>query len=99
MGWNYGCTAYVQLKCEWSRKKSAIRLGGSLYTDIVGPTRRVGADFSYSYHAKLSNKVKLSFGLSAGILQFAVDGSKITLHDPVDLVISNGYQSVILPDF
>ncbi|HEY6159811.1 MAG TPA: type IX secretion system membrane protein PorP/SprF [Bacteroidia bacterium] len=80
-------------------KRKNIGLGGYLFTDIVGPTRRIGVDFTYAYHAKLSDNIKLSLGLSAGILQFAVDGSKITLHDPVDLVISNGYQSVLLPDF
>ena len=79
-------------------KKKHIGLGGYLFTDIVGPTRRIGCDFSYAYHAKLNDKIKLSLGLSAGLLQFAVDGSKITLHDPVDLVISNGYQSVLIPD-
>jgi type IX secretion system PorP/SprF family membrane protein len=80
-------------------KRKHIGLGGYLFTDIVGPTRRIGCDFTYAYHAQLNDNVKLSLGLSAGILQFAVDGSKITLHDPVDLVISNGYQSVLLPDF
>lgn len=80
-------------------KREHIGVGGYLFTDIVGPTRRIGADFTYAYHAKLTEKMKLSFGLSAGVLQFAVDGSKITLHDPIDLVISNGYQSVLLPDF
>jgi type IX secretion system PorP/SprF family membrane protein len=79
-------------------KRKHVGLGGYLFTDIVGPTRRIGFDFTYAYHAKLNDKIKLSFGLSAGLLQFAVDGSKITLHDPVDLVISNGYQSVLLPD-
>ena len=79
-------------------KKKHIGLGGYLFTDIVGPTRRIGVDFSYAYHAQINDNIKLSLGLSAGLLQFAVDGSKITLHDPVDLVISNGYQSVLLPD-
>src|SRR5438105_8960872 len=27
-------------------KRAHIGLGGNLYTDIVGPTRRIGADFS-----------------------------------------------------
>ena len=80
-------------------KNLKVGLGGYLFTDIVGPTRRIGVNGTYAYHVKLNDKMKLSLGLSAGLLQFAVDGSKITLHDPVDLIISSGYQSVLLPDF
>ncbi|HTL81102.1 MAG TPA: type IX secretion system membrane protein PorP/SprF [Bacteroidia bacterium] len=74
-------------------------VGGQLFTDIVGPTRRTGFYGSYAYHAPLNDKMKLSFGLSAGILQFMVDGQKINLHDAGDLVITNSLQSVIMPDF
>lgn len=74
-------------------------LGGQVYTDIVGPTRRTGFSLSYAYHMKMSAKVKLSLGLSAGMVQFMVDGSKVALRDPGDLVIVNGIQSVISPDF
>ena len=74
-------------------------LGGQLFTDIVGPTRRTGLYFSYAYHLKVSENIKVSFGINAGILQFMVDGSKITLHDPQDAIISGGIQSKILPDF
>jgi type IX secretion system PorP/SprF family membrane protein len=80
-------------------KNLKMGLGGQLFTDIVGPTRRTGFYLSYAYHLKLNQKVKLSMGLNAGILQFMVDGSKITLHDPSDNVISNGVQSVLMPDF
>ena len=74
-------------------------IGGTLYTDIVGPTRRIGFNMAYAYHLKINDTYKLSFGISAGMLQWAVDGSKITLHDPGDNVMSNAYQSVIVPDF
>ncbi len=80
-------------------KNLKMGLGGLLFTDIVGPTRRTGFYMSYAYHLKVSEKIKVSLGLSAGLLQFKVDGSKITLRDPSDLVISNGVQSVIMPDF
>ncbi len=80
-------------------KNQNVGLGGLLFTDIVGPTRRTGLYLSYAYHLKLSQKVRLSLGLSGGILQFMVDGSKITLHDPHDNVISSGVESVLIPDF
>ncbi|MES2394680.1 MAG: type IX secretion system membrane protein PorP/SprF [Bacteroidota bacterium] len=80
-------------------KSLNVGLGGILFTDIVGPTRRTGFYLSYAYHIKVAEKVKVSFGLSGGVLQFMVDASKITLRDPTDQVISNGLQSVIAPDF
>ncbi len=80
-------------------KNLKMGLGGILFTDIVGPTRRTGFYLSYAYHLKVAEKVKVSLGISAGLLQFMVDGSKITLRDPADLVISSGVQSVLVPDF
>lgn len=74
-------------------------VGGQLFTDNVGPTRRTGFYLSYAYHAPLTEKLKLSMGISAGILQFMIDGHKINLHDPGDLVITNSVQSVLTPDF
>ncbi len=80
-------------------KSLNVGLGGLLFTDIVGPTRRTGLYLSYSYHLKVSENIRVSLGLNAGILQFMVDASKITLRDPSDNVISNGVQSVLMPDF
>ena len=74
-------------------------VGGQLFTDIVGPTRRTGFYMSYAYHAPLKDNLTLSFGVNAGILQFMVDGQKITLHDPGDLTLVNALQTVLVPDF
>lgn len=74
-------------------------VGGQLFTDIVGPTRRTGFYMSYAYHTPLKENLTLSFGVNAGILQFMVDAQKITLHDPGDLILTNNLQSVLLPDF
>ena len=52
-------------------------LGGFLYTDNVGPTRRTGAQFSYAYHLRLTERVKLSMSVAFGMQQFLIDGSKI----------------------
>ena len=79
-------------------KNLKMGLGGYLFTDIVGPTRRTGFNLSYAYHLKVNESLKLSLGLSAGILQFMIDGSKITLRDPDDVILTNNVQSVIVPD-
>ncbi|MGZ3904218.1 MAG: PorP/SprF family type IX secretion system membrane protein [Bacteroidia bacterium] len=79
-------------------KNLKMGIGGNIFTDIVGPTRRTGFNMAYAYHIKLSSTYKLSFGLNAGVLQYSVDGSKITAHDQGDPIMSPNYQSALAPD-
>lgn len=79
-------------------KNRKMGFGGYLFTDHVGPTRRTGINISYAYHLKISESLKLGLGLSAGLLQFMIDGSKITLRDEDDAIITNGVQSELKPD-
>ena len=73
-------------------------IGGYIFTDHVGPTRRTGVQFSYAYHFRITDDLKLSFALSAGMLQFLIDGSKIDFHDPNDPVIDDQLRGGIKPD-
>lgn len=73
-------------------------VGGYLFTDIVGPTRRTGFQLSYAYHLHLTEDVKLSLSVSAGLLQFLIDGSKIQFHDPNDPVMDDQLRGDLLPD-
>lgn len=74
-------------------------LGMNLFTDIVGPTRRVGLNFSYAYHIKLNKETKMSLALSAGVLQWGIDGHKLVLHDSGDESLLTQYQTTYVPDF
>lgn len=79
-------------------KTKDIGYGGYVYSDVTGPTSRTGAMLSYSYIFKVNNNIKISTGLSAGILQFKIDGSKITLHDAGDASLSDGIYTDYIPD-
>ena len=79
-------------------KNRKMGFGGYVFTDNVGPTRRTGFNASYAYHLKLNSKLKLGLGLNFGVLQFMIDGSKITLRDADDDIITNGVQSTLVPD-
>jgi type IX secretion system PorP/SprF family membrane protein len=79
-------------------KAKNMGVGGYLFSDVTGPTRRAGISGSYAYHITLTEKIKVSLALSAGVMQFAVDASKLTLDNPGDYVFYNGYQSKIVPD-
>jgi type IX secretion system PorP/SprF family membrane protein len=76
-----------------------IGIGTYVFTDITGPTRRTGFTSSYSYHMQLNKNLNLSLGLSAGILQFAVDGQSIALESSGDQALVNQFTSAIVPDF
>jgi len=89
----YILTAHGPLKAK------NMGVGMHLFTDIVGPTRRVGLNFSYAYHIKLNKETKMSLGLSAGVLQWGIDGHKLILHDAGDDNLLVQYQTVYVPDF
>lgn len=80
-------------------KSKNMGLGMHLFTDIVGPTRRTGLNFSYAYHLKLNEDLRLSMGLSAGILQWGIDGSKLILREEGDESLLTTYQTTYVPDF
>lgn len=79
-------------------KSRKVGIGGYIFTDVTGPTKRSGFYASYSYILKLSEEAKLSMSMSLGLLQYSVDGSQIQLEDPNDIALSNALQSAILPD-
>jgi type IX secretion system PorP/SprF family membrane protein len=73
-------------------------VGGYLYTDIVGPTRRTGVQFSYAYHLQFTEDLKLALALSGGMVQFLIDGSKIQLRDAGDPAMDDQLRGGLLPD-
>lgn len=80
-------------------KNQNMGIGGVLYTDITGPTRRIGLNISYAYHLKVADNTRLAFGLAGGLQQFAVDASKIKLRDKVDPHMGTQILSTVVPDF
>ena len=79
-------------------KTENMGVGGYLFTDVTGPTSRFGVYGSYAYHIQLNETMKLSMGLFGGIMQYNIDGSKITLVDKTDPLGSTGIESILIPD-
>lgn len=73
-------------------------LGGYIFTDNVGPSRRTGMQVSYAYHLKINDKIKLGMGLSFGMLQFLIDGSKIQFHDADEPLMDDQLRGSLMPD-
>jgi type IX secretion system PorP/SprF family membrane protein len=79
-------------------KNEKMGIGGLVYTDIVGPTRRLGFQASYSYHLQLSETIKMSMAVSFGFNQWLLDADKITTVDANDPFFSNGLIKTFSPD-
>jgi len=72
--------------------------GGYLINDVTGPTSHTGLYGSYAYNIALQNDIRLSMGLSFGILQNKVDGTKITLFEPNDEALKESVYASVTPD-
>ena len=72
--------------------------GGSLFTDVAGPTRRTGLQGTYSYQLRVTETSKVSLGISFGLTQFSIDGTQITLRDNNDSALNNSMQAELKPD-
>ncbi len=66
-------------------------LGGYIMNDITGPTRRLSFNLGYAYHFDITRKTKISLGLMATLMQYGIDGNKITLYNQYDPSIYQGY--------
>jgi type IX secretion system PorP/SprF family membrane protein len=67
--------------------KAKIGIGGYLYSDKTGPTKRTGIQMSYAYHVAMKNGGNFSVGLEARGQQFSYDKAKLQqslgTNDPV----------------
>ena len=61
-----------------------IALGMHVLTDIVGPTRRIGAQGSFAYRIPMNDDLTMAVGISVGLTEYSSDGDKITLQNPTD---------------
>jgi type IX secretion system PorP/SprF family membrane protein len=74
--------------------------GGTIYNDQTGPTSRTGINGVYAYNIALNKDMRISMGLSIGVMQYKVDGTKIELQNDqiVDPALAQTVYSTILPD-
>lgn len=75
-------------------------LGLSIENDMIGVHNRFSAYASYAYRLQISNTAQLALGLSAGILSYRSDWTKLeAIQDPTDPNFSSVAENKILPNF
>lgn len=72
--------------------------GGTIYTDITGPTSRTGVSGSYGYNIAINGDMRISMGLSLSMLQYRVDGTQLSPRDPSDMFIQGVVSTSYVPD-
>lgn len=78
--------------------QESMALGGYVLNDITGPTRRFSINAGYAYSFAFKDFM-VSTGLSFSLLQYGIDGTKITLHENNDLaVVQNVSEKAWKPD-
>lgn len=78
--------------------KKDMGFGGTLLYDVTGPTSRMQLNGVYAYNISLTNDIRVSMGLAAGVMQYKVDGTQIKLEDVDDPVLQPTVYSKIAPD-
>lgn len=77
--------------------KKDMGFGGTLLYDVTGPTSRMQLNGVYAYNIALTNEIRMSMGLAAGVMQYKVDGTKIKM-EVNDPILQPTVYSSIAPD-
>ncbi len=77
----------------------AMALGSSLVYDEYGPVEQTSFFVDYAYHLKLSERLKLSLGLSGGFKYYTVDFNGLYKVTTTDAAYANSIEELFLPNF
>lgn len=78
--------------------KLPMGFGAYFYNDVTGPTSRTGLTGSYAYNIEINNDMRISGGLSLGLMQYKLDGTQVNAKDQTDLAIQPIVNASYIPD-
>lgn len=75
-------------------------MGGSIYNDVTGPSRRTGMMIAGAYRLRLSadRAHMLGMGLGLSLTQHIIDVNRLTTYLPDDPAVMAGYNNKLVPD-
>ena len=99
--WNSfpGAPVTQSMSCHSSVFKQ-MGIGGSIFNDVAGPSRRTGFNFSSAYHLRLDNSKNQMLGVGFGLsmTQHLIDVSKLTTYLSDDPAVTRGFNNQLVPD-
>lgn len=92
-------TVYASINGNLSQKKS-VGIGGLLFSDATGPTRRLGLQLAYAYQLPLNleGSTQLGFGISGTFMQAAINYNELVVGDEGDPQLGTGSESKLGAD-
>jgi len=79
--------------------KNRIGLGGAVYQDTYGPSRVIGGNLSYGYHAPINAGSEISFGISVTATQYSFKTSLLKPDQPDDPYLMTGNDNLFKLNF
>lgn len=75
-------------------------VGGVVFNDVAGPSRRTGINFNTAYHLRLdaNNEHRLGLGLGVSLIQNTMDMNELETFLPEDEAILRGFNNQLVPD-
>jgi type IX secretion system PorP/SprF family membrane protein len=83
---------------DFSANEGRMGFGASILTDKMGPAKTTSGMLTYAYRIQTGYESFLSLGASAGISEYAIDGSMFDPNDLGDVNIPEGKVSLVTPN-
>jgi type IX secretion system PorP/SprF family membrane protein len=84
---------------KYLKRASNVGLGLGFCNDKNGPLTTTGFQITYSYHAKIKDKLKLAFGLSTKFMFYTINNEKLIYNDPDDPMVNTQNDTRFVPNF
>lgn len=85
------------ISCYGPHSSKDMGFGGYIYNDITGPTSTTGLMGSYGYNISITPDIRISGGLSLGLMQYKLDMTKIEFYEE-DEIPTGDVQAAFTPD-
>lgn len=93
-----GAPKTLTLTADLSANEGLMGFGVSILTDQSGPARTSSGLLTYAYRIQTGNESFLGLGLSAGVSEYAIDGSMLNPNDFDDVNIPEGRVNLFTPN-
>lgn len=91
-------TAFANIHGNFGQNGSNFHgIGGLVETDDAGPLSFTSLHLAYAYHMKASRKSMFAVGIAAGMFQYRMDISGMTLANPNDVAIAGPASAFVYP--
>lgn len=93
-----GAPQTFTVTADLSANEGTMGLGISLLSDNLGPTTTTGGLLTYTYRIRIGTNSRLGLGVSAGVTEYVIDGSKLDPNDLNDGKIPMGRVNMFTPN-